>query len=379
MRPAYTVVVVDGADQLADHVPAWNDLADNALEPNAFYESWALLPALRAYGGTDVSIALVYLAPDGTRKQPLLCGFVPLRRRRLHRLLPVTVLETWQHLYCFLSTPLVRRGYAVEALEALFDWLNDDRGAPLLRLNLSSGDGGFAKALTEVCGRRLRTSYVAHSYCRALIEPRSDSESYIREALTGRHFKEYRRQERLLAKRGQYERRVLKAGDDVADWAEMFLRLEAGGWKGRGGTAMASAPADAEYFRTLVGGAAAAGKLGMVGLFLDGEPVALKCNFASGTGSFAFKIAFDEAYAANSPGVLLELANIDLLHDAAATHWMDSCAMPGHPMINRLWTERRLIVDRYVATGRTPGDALVALLPLARWLKRSLHKEKNED
>jgi CelD/BcsL family acetyltransferase involved in cellulose biosynthesis len=378
-RATYTVVVVDTEAQLAEHVAAWDDLADNALEPNVFYESWSLLPALRAYGrGLDLSFALVYLTPDGTRAQPLLCGFVPLRRRRLHRLLPLTVLETWQHLYCFLSTPLVRRGHATEAIEALFDWLGGDPdGAPLLRLSLVSGDGGFAKAWTDVCRRRQRTSYVAQSYCRALIEPRSDSESYIREALTGRHYKEYRRQERILARGGQYERRVLKAGDDVAQWAEMFLRLEADGWKGRGGTAMASTPADAAYFRQIVGAAAAAGKLGMVGLFLDDVPVALKCNFASGTGSFAFKIAFDEAYAANSPGVILELANIDLLHDSPAAHWMDSCAMAEHPMINRLWLERRIILDQYIATGRAPGDALVAALPLARWLKRAL-RQKNE-
>jgi CelD/BcsL family acetyltransferase involved in cellulose biosynthesis len=378
-HPVYTIVVVEGATQLVEHVAAWDELAENALEPNAFYESWALMPALRTYArGADLKIVLVYLSPDGTRKEPLLCGFVPLQRRRLHKGLPVAILEPWQHLYCFLSTPLLRKGHATQALDVLFDWLNDDpRGGALLRLNLVSGDGGFAKALTEVCGRRRRTSYVAQSYCRAVIEPRSDAVSYIREALAGRHFKEYRRQERVLAKHGHYERRVLKAGDDIADWAEMFLRLEAKGWKGEQGSALASSPADAEYFRQLVNGAAERGKLTMLGLFLNGEPLALKCNFASGAGSFAFKIAFDEAYAATSPGVLLELANIELLHDSASTHWMDSCAVAEHPMINRLWLERRLILDQYIATGRAPGDALVALLPLGRWLKRALRQRRN--
>ena len=49
---------------------------------------------------------------------------------------------------------------------------------------------------------------------------------------------------------------------------------------------------------------------------------------------------------------------------------MDSCAVADHPMINRLWTERRAVQSLTLATGRAPGDLLVSLMPLGRWLKR---------
>ena len=66
-------------------------------------------------------------------------------------------------------------------------------------------------------------------------------------------------------------------------------------------------------------------------------------NFLAPPGSFSFKIAYDEAYARFSPGVLLELDNLDLLA-RGDIDWMDSCAAENHPMIDSLWGERRTIV-----------------------------------
>lgn len=367
----YEVVVVRGEKGLADHAAAWDDLAQNLAEPNAHYEPWALLPAIRQFGkGLDLRFVFVYLPSNASQPEPLLCGFFPLQHRRLLRHVPVSVLEPWQHLYCYLCTPLLREGHATPVLESFFDWLSlDSLGSPLLQLNLVSGDGAFVKALTDVCYRRRRPMHLVESYCRALIEPRTDAQSYMRAAVRGRNLKGYRRKERNLGTLGKLERRALVPGEDAAEWAEMFLQLEARGWKGRQGTAMLCRLADATYFREMVLGASAAGKLMMSGLFLDGKPLALQCNLRSGAGSFAFKIAFDEDYASSSPGTLLELANIELVH-TSGLRWMDSCAVPEHPVLSRLWMERRLIIHQFVATGRAPGDWIVSMMPLARWVKR---------
>jgi hypothetical protein len=368
----YTITVAHDEGELKEHLGAWEDLVRDVAEPNAFYEPWALLPALRQFSaGQDLRFVLVYSAPTAAQPEPLLCGLFPFQRRRIHRFLPVVVLETWRHLYGFLCTPLLRAGHGAEVVDALFAWLRSDpRGAALIRLQLVSGDGAFMQAVADVTHRKRRPTELVDSYCRAMIEPHTDGSSYVRRALAGRHLKEYRRKERLLAKGGLFERRVMAHDDDPREWADMFLGLEARGWKGREGTAMVCRATDAEFFRDMVEGAFAAGKLEMLGLFLDGRPLAMKCNLRSGAGAFAFKIAFDEAYAANSPGMLLELVNIEHLHQTRSAAWMDSCAIPEHPMINRLWLERRIIVDQYLATGRGPGDALVSLMPFARWLKR---------
>lgn len=369
----YTVTVAHDEQGLRDHLAAWQDLTHNLAEPNAFYEPWALLPALRQFQTRGIPhFVLVYLH-TADQSEPLLCGFFPVQRRRLHRFLPIAVVESWRHVHCFLCTPLLRHGRAIPALEVFFDWLSQDAsGAPLLRLDLVSGDGAFARTLSDVCCRRNRPTHTIESYSRALIVPRADPDAYIRAALKGRSIKGYRRKERSLRQRGHLERRELTPGDDASPWAEMFLQLEAKGWKGRRDTAMACHLADATFFRDMVQGASRAGSLMMSGLFLDGNPIALQCNLRSGTGSFAFKIAFDEDFASSSPGTLLELFNIELLHGDDGPAWMDSCAVAGHPVLDHLWTERRVITNQYVATGRWPGDLMTSAIPLARWLRQSI-------
>ncbi|MET0362224.1 MAG: CelD-like protein, partial [Sphingobium sp.] len=54
------------------------------------------------------------------------------------------------------------------------------------------------------------------------------------------------------------------------------------------------------------------------------------------------------------PGVLIEMDNLTHVLDDRRTPWMDSCAMPGHPMIDSLWGERRAIVQYRVALHK-PG------------------------
>ena len=98
----------------------------------------------------------------------------------------------------------------------------------------------------------------------------------------------------------------------------------------------------------------------------------MKCNLRCGAGAVAFKIAYDEAFARFSPGVLLELEHIRRLHEPGAPAWMDSGAAPNHPMIDHLWRDRRSIEALVVPAGRSLGSLAVAVLPLARWLSRTV-------
>ena len=68
--------------------------------------------------------------------------------------------------------------------------------------------------------------------------------------------------------------------------------------------------------------------------------VAMKCNLIAGPAIFCFKIGHDASLARYSPGIQLELENVELFHRSDAA-WMDSCAQPDNAMINRLWPDRR--------------------------------------
>ena len=152
-----------------------------------------------------------------------------------------------------------------------------------------------------------------------------------------------RRQANRLAELGAVHYRRWQAGEAIEPWIDAFLDLEARGWKGRAGSALASHSETQAWFRAIMAGAAEAGRLDMRALDLDDRPLAMLINFLSPPGGFSFKTAFDEDYARFSPGVLLQQANLDLLGDPAIA-WVDSCAAPGHPMIDRVWRERRTLV-----------------------------------
>jgi hypothetical protein len=378
-----SVMVVEDLTALERYVSAWEDLAAAALEPNVFYEPWMLMPAIRAFGaGQRVRFALI-TAPDPARPlgPPLLAGLFPLELKGhydgIAKKLPLKTISLWRKPeITYLCAPLIRAGYGREVIAAFFDWLvAGSHGCLLMEFTFIVGDGPFHQLLLDYFNEHPRLSCVTNIFTRALFRPADDAETYVRAALRRARRKEFERQERRLLEAGRLEYLSLEPGDDVAAWIEEFLQIEAISWKGKGGRALARDEADREYFVEVAKEAFRRGRLMMLAMRLDGRPIAHKCNFLSGPGSFAFKIAFDEKYARHSPGVLLELENIRRLHTQSKIKWMDSCADPSHPMLDRLWPDRRTIQDVVVGAGRSLGDWVVATAPLLRLLNRKLRRK----
>ncbi|HEX5080640.1 MAG TPA: GNAT family N-acetyltransferase [Blastocatellia bacterium] len=369
-----SVVAINDLTALEKYVPAWEDLAANAIEPNAFYEPWMMMPAIRAFGaGRNLQFALVM----GNEPEPLLCGIFPLEQQNhfqgLSRKLPFKTLRLWKHKYCYLCTPLVRKGYGRQVIDTFFDWMDaGSHDCSLMEFRFIAGDGLFNELLIDYFERHAKLHYVSMYFPRAIFRPTIDADTYLCGALSAKHRKMIRRQERQLSEIGRLEYDALTPDDDVAEWIEEFLRLEASGWKGRENTAIASDESDQSYFRSIAKEAFRRGRLSMQALRLDGRPIAYKCDFPAGRGVFTFRIAFDENYARNSPGMLLEIENIRRLHARSQIEWVDSCNDSFSCMFNRLWLERRPILDVVLGAGKTWGDWVVAAIPLLKLLNRKL-------
>ena len=74
-------------------------------------------------------------------------------------------------------------------------------------------------------------------------------------------------------------------------------------------------PATEAFFREVVAAAWAAGRLQFLRLDVGGHCIAMLVNFLTPPGSFSFKTVFDEGYARFSPGVLIQLENLNILDD----------------------------------------------------------------
>ncbi len=157
--------------------------------------------------------------------------------------------------------------------------------------------------------------------------------------------KELRRQRHRLAEHGAVTFEVARSPQEVATALETFLTLEASGWKGARGTALAQVQGDAAFIRRATSALAATGNCEIVTLRAGETPVASGIVLRHQSRAFFFKLGVDERFAKFSPGVQLTLdLTRHLCADPAITS-ADSTASADHPMINPIWRGRFAIGD----------------------------------
>jgi CelD/BcsL family acetyltransferase involved in cellulose biosynthesis len=356
-----TTRVFRDADALRELVPEWEALAADAAEPNPFYEPWLLLPALEAYGaGEDFRCLAVW--QDGT-----LSALFPLRLERRFRRLPVRGARSWLHRNMLVGTPLIRAKSAAVCVDALLR----SGIAPALEFEWTAADGAFYGALAEAAGDGGFPWMVSDAYVRAVLvrgrDPRSRFNSNMKNNL--------RRWQSRLAAAGRLEPVRLAPGDDIAAWTEQFIRLEASGWKGSAGSAIACREPDRRFFTAALAEAHRRGRLLITGLDLDGRPLARHTLLLGGEGAFTFKIAYDEAYASCSPGIVAEADNVRQFLENPGPQWIDSNTARENTSYGRVWKDRRT-VQRIAVGAHGIGRLAVALLPLVRLAKHSLSRQR---
>src|SRR5215210_1118368 len=134
-------------------VERWDALALNAAEPNPFFESWYLLPALRRFDRVG-KVEILRFERGGE-----LVGLLPLERSWRYPRWPLPHLRTWLHPNCFAAAPLVAKGSERAFWAAFLAWA-DANGGPALFAHLPElpTDGPLAAALraeARTQGRRL--------------------------------------------------------------------------------------------------------------------------------------------------------------------------------------------------------------------------------
>jgi CelD/BcsL family acetyltransferase involved in cellulose biosynthesis len=322
-----TASLLDLAALSERDVEAWRDLAGRSVEANPFFEPSFATPAARLLGAGSVRLLVVEAGGEWF-------ACLPMQRKG-----PLSAYAAWKHIYCFLGTPLLDRARAAEAAVVLTQWCAE-QGHPLcLR---TAADQRVTARLLEAGARHGLQVLHASTFRRAALVRDADG-NYLDGQRSHRRREQARLRRRLSETLGAELVAVDRAGEDAA--IERFIELEAAGWKGRAGTAFACNAAHAELFRELCRTYAAEGRLQLLSLEAGDRAVAMKCNVSSGDELFCFKIAHDESLATYSPGVMLELDNMAIFHSERSERVMDSCADHDNQMINRLWPDRRRIVN----------------------------------
>ncbi|HEX4766704.1 MAG TPA: GNAT family N-acetyltransferase [Lichenihabitans sp.] len=368
----HLLVEVYEAAAMAAWREAWAELAGRALEPNAFMEPDFALTLAEHLPMTErpAFITVRSLPADGPHR---LVGLCPVVRERAWLGLRLSI---WRHDLVALGLPLLDRHHAVPALVAILDWIRREHPRCLaLQAEMVPAEGPTLHALRQAAAASARPLRLIDPRRRAMLEHGAGAAGGLA-ALSPRRRKEALRQRRRLADGGALSYVSTTGAAEVAIALERFLDLEAAGWKGGRGTALKLDPARAAFTRAMTAAMAAGGCVRIDSLDRNGPPLAMGIVLSSGGRDFFWKMAYAEDQAALSPGVQFVLELTERQAARSGTAATDSCALPDHSMIDRLWPGRLGLVD--VAIGLRPGRTVsfeaFMLIEAARRRIRALAK-----
>lgn len=355
--------LIPTAELTARDVGHWRELAASAIESNPFAEPDYAMPLARALGAAGEVCVVAVEAPGGWR------ACLPVRASRGWHRYPARGMLGWRghKLLTLLGTPLVSPSGSEAALTQLIDGMLSLRSVNFATLEWIGDDGPVSSLLHRVLADRNLNPIRFERFERAAVVRRREL-SYVDTQLSSKRRRELRRQRRKIGEAlgGEPEAVDLAAVDASYD---EFIALEGSGWKRGAGDAMASHPAQAEFFREMCRAYAAQGRLQMPVLRVAGKTLAAQCNLLAGDVLFCLKVAYDERFAALSPGIQLEVDAIRMFHEDSGARMMDSCADAGNAMLNRLWPDRRAIATYAVPGGGAGGGISRAGLLVTRSLR----------
>ncbi|MBA5778552.1 GNAT family N-acetyltransferase [Stappia sp. F7233] len=355
--------------------PAWQALAERAVAPNPFFAPSFLLPYLAHLDRRPA--VLVAVREKGA---DALLAAAPFQHRRPGLLIGAATAAAGD--YGPLGTPLLAPGALAGApADAL-------AGALALLVEAAAGhfrkkivvfpylrtDDAVAASLSEAAGARgwhlafddpqVRAGHAAGEAGRAQFE-----------SVAKGRLKELGRQFRRLSDLAETRFAGTSDPAELPQAFERFLHLEAKGWKGGRGSALSSSAQTAAFARAFVAAAAARGALRIDELIHAGQPVAMLVSIRDGARLFAWKTAYDEAFARFSPGAQLarEAMRLTLAEEPATEDGRDgdSLAIPGHPMISPLWRGAVPYATAIVATSKAGAARLAADMAARRRLKQA--------
>jgi CelD/BcsL family acetyltransferase involved in cellulose biosynthesis len=345
-------------------IDAWRKLAARAAEPNGYYlPDWELAVNASVPGRTGASALAAW-------HDEMLVGLLPVVSMGQAYRIPLPALVS-AHPYGTLCSPPLDHGMAVDAAATLMQAARQS-GARALVLRDVALDGAAMKAFNTVLrGEGLRRRMLQW-HLRATLDATRDADELLRDALGTKKLKELRRQRHRLAAHGAVAFDVARSPEEVATALKTFLTLEASGWKGARGTALARVQGDAAFIRRATRALAGTGNCEIVTLRAGETPVASGIVLRHQSRAFFFKLGVDERFAKFSPGVQLTLdLTRHLCADPAITS-ADSTASADHPMINPIWRGRFAIGDVLIPlAAHDPVVPMIHAALVARHLTRS--------
>jgi hypothetical protein len=333
-------------------------LSNRAMEPNVFFSSRFLAPAMPRLDDREIRLAVIR---DDNGKRSRLRMLLPFSVEKPGFAFGTPIMRAWANPFGPLGTPLVDGEDAAQTIDHFLDVLGRERNhlPPVLVLPEVRLHGPVTQMIKAIAISRNLPVAVTDSFQRPMLDSLKDGETYLRGSIKASHMREMRRQWSLLEKIGAPTYSVARQPKEIMARMEEFLLLEASGWKGKKRSAMLSDRYRAAFAREAVNNLAEIDGARIHTIDLDGRAIASMIVLMMNGEAFTWKTAYDEAHARFSPGKLLVAQLTEWHLDDANIVRTDSCAVPDHPIMSRLWQEREAM-----------GTLIIGLTPDADKLTR---------
>ncbi|TNM59644.1 GNAT family N-acetyltransferase [Aliirhizobium smilacinae] len=314
-------------------------LSHRAMEPNIFFSARLLVPAMPRVEDKQVRFALIR---DDNGMRSRLRLLMPFTVERPGFSVGASIIRTWANPFGPLGTPLVDAEDAAETIDNLFDVLalSETKLPSVLVLPDIRLTGRFAQLAKAVAIAHDLPVATTDTFRRPMLESFLDGDGYLKQSVSAHHVREMRRQWRNLEKLGTLSYNVARQPEEVRLRMEEFLALEAKGWKGKKRSALINDRYRAAFAREAITNLAEIDAVRIHTIDLDGRAIASIIVFLMAGEAYTWKTAYDESFGRHSPGKLLIMKLTDWHLEDANILRTDSCAVPDHPIMSRMWEQR---------------------------------------
>ncbi len=337
------------AELSLDDFARWAELTRLAGTANVFANDWFMAAALEFCDQDQDVRLLIVTAQDGRW-----IGLLPFVTSASFGQLPIKTAQVWAATNQFLRNPLVLPQAESAFWTAALNLLDAEPGGIwALHCPQFARNEAICEALAALCaaeGRSLfrlkefsRSARTRKSAANADPAPLDKSQRKLASRLRSQSA-------RLTRDHGATSIVLHPAGQSPDGWINDFLTLERSGWKGQAGSALACFAATENLFRTVVQRGTANGTVRLATLRIGDRPIAMANWFITGQQGFGFKMAYDEAFSAYAPGLLL-MQHVAELVDQHPVLEFDTCGAADSQHYKHIWPDRREMLDFAVAIG----------------------------
>lgn len=327
-RGTFALEPVEALPRLSERIAR---LAERALEPNPFLLPDFLEPAIAGLAKKPLRLAIFSDRDD-------LHFFAPVAISGGH-ILGGRRFSTWAHPYAPLGTPLIDRDLAPVVTDALIAHMRTT-GRTLFSLPHLPLKSPAAEALRAAAGRNGFWT-VAEREMRPILYPAgAGGIRAFDQMINQKRRHELERQLRRLCEAGAVSFMWARTATEIESAFNMFLQIEASGWKGRRGTALARRKNVQEFARVAVARMAQSGNATIDVLRVGEKPIAALIRLEQGGLSIPWKVAFDEEFAASSPGKQLMCDETRRWLAQARFARVDPVCEEDNALMAPLWPER---------------------------------------